>query len=296
MERKFILGVDIGGTHLSCALVDVGNDKMVQKSRLEVRVNSNGSADEILKAWKGAVKTACSQGIKPEGIGVAMPGPFDYENGICAIKGVGKYEALFGINIKEIFSHASGIDREKIKFINDASAFAIGEYYAGAGKGCGKIIALTLGTGFGSTIIEDGKIITEGRGIPEGGMFWNASYKEGIADDYFSTRWFEKEYCEKSGRNVRGVQLIAQMVSSDESAQQTFNEFSNNLVEFLLSYIAEIAPDVLVIGGSIAKSHQLFLPALEREIKVKKLKTEIKISVLRDDAAIIGSAMWCGKV
>lgn len=288
--HKIILGVDIGGSHITCAKVDLNVNRIIEGTKNTAEVNSAGSSNEILDIWNKTIKDSFGRGDRPSAIGVAMPGPFDYEEGICKINGVGKYDSLYDINIKNSFSEAAGIETDKIKFLNDAACYALGEYYAGARKGYGRMIAITLGTGFGSSLIIDGNIVSTGKGVPEGGMYWNVPFKESIADDYFSTRWFEESYFIKTGSRKKGVYEIAQSAETDENAHKVFDEFSQNLIEFILPWIEKFEPGILVAGGSISKSHYLFLPSLQREVFKKGIKTEIRISELWEDAAVIGSA------
>ena len=58
---------------------------------------------------------------------LAFPGPFDYAKGICLLRGLDKYDALYGVDLRRAFSRGSGIAPEDILFTNDASAFALGE-------------------------------------------------------------------------------------------------------------------------------------------------------------------------
>ena len=67
-------------------------------------------------------------------IGIAMPGPFDYENGICYIKGLDKYESLFNLNVKEMLAQQLNIERSDIYMMNDASCFLKGEVFGGVAK------------------------------------------------------------------------------------------------------------------------------------------------------------------
>ena len=288
-ENNIVLGVDIGGSHITCAQIDLQKEQIIAGTKISSPVNSKGSKEEIIDVWVRIIKESFTNKVKPSLIGVAMPGPFDYDAGICLMRGVGKYDSIYGLDVKKLFAEAAGIKMGNVKFLNDASCFALGEFYAGAGKGLNRMIGITLGTGFGSSLIVDGKIVDEGAGVPEGGMFWNVPYKDGIADDYFSTRWFEGEYYKKSGVRKKGVYEIANNIETDDNARKLFDEFSKNLTEFLFPWIERFKPDVVVTGGGISKSHYLFLPSLQRELFKKGIKTEIRISELWEDAALIGS-------
>src|SRR5690625_4892220 len=100
---KIILGLDIGGTHIASALVNEVIGALLAESYHKSTINTGADSHSILKEWSENIKTIIKN-IRPAdlaGIGMAMPGPFDYENGISLIKGLGKYDALYKINIRD---------------------------------------------------------------------------------------------------------------------------------------------------------------------------------------------------
>ena len=77
-----VLGVDIGGSHITTALIDLEGRSIIPGYYHRERVNSNGSAEEIIRSWSEVMRKSMQGGHK---IGIAMPGPFDYEEGISFI-------------------------------------------------------------------------------------------------------------------------------------------------------------------------------------------------------------------
>ena len=131
-----ILGVDIGGSHISSALVKPGDTATIlDHSFTRRKIHSSAeSADIILTEWADAIHDSLKElnGHVLQGIGIAMPGPFDYVNGISLIEGVNKYNALYGINIKEALKNQLNIEYDlPIIFENDASCFGLGECICG---------------------------------------------------------------------------------------------------------------------------------------------------------------------
>ncbi len=78
-----------------------------------------------------------------------MPGPFDYPTGVGRFAGVGKFESLAGVDVGAGLRERLTGRAERLCFLNDADAFAIGEYRAGAARGHQRVVCLTLGTGWG---------------------------------------------------------------------------------------------------------------------------------------------------
>ena len=72
--------------------------------------------------------------------------------------------------------------------MNDASSFAVGEAWAGSASKFDRSLSITLGTGFGSAFISNRIPIVDGPLVPKLGCIYHLPYRDGIADDYFSTR------------------------------------------------------------------------------------------------------------
>ncbi|MEO6521778.1 MAG: ROK family protein [Mucilaginibacter sp.] len=282
-NNKHIISADIGGSHITAAIVDLTSKCIVEHTRTRLSVDSGGTWANILDTWANGLKeTLAKFNIPVDMIAMAMPGPFDYKHGISWIRGLDKYEAIYGLNIKQYLATELNIDLENILFRNDAEAFLHGEVFAGAGLGFKKIIGITLGTGLGSACSKDGITVDANRG----------SFKFGdtIADDYMSTRWFLKRYHQLTGVAMPNVKELAAIAYTDVNAQQVFEEFTANLVLFLKDFINEERPELLVIGGNVAKASKLFLPALKFELAAYFDYIDIKIAELGEDSSIMGAA------
>lgn len=291
---KLLLGIDVGGSHISSALVDLDKGSIIEGSICRMKVDSKSPSFEIiLETWGRAIKTSLSNlnGHVLQGMGVAMPGPFNYYEGISLIKGVNKYDALYGINIKEAFRNHLNVEQDfPIWFENDAFCFGLGESKVGVAKGFNKVISLTLGTGFGSCFIMNNQVIRKGAGVPEGGCLYNFPFKDGTAEDYFSSNWIIETF-ESMTREVLTVKQIAERATiyQDASAIRIFETLSENLAEFLSSWIQSFKADCLVIGGGIAQSSTLFLPALTKLLQEKwNINLPVRVSNNMELSAISG--------
>jgi glucokinase len=294
MEKKYAVGVDVGGSHISAVLFDVPKGKLLSETLSTRNVNKHGSANEILCNWKDAIQQAFNT-IDPRqliGIGFAMPGPFDYANGISLLDAqVDKYESLYKINVGQSLRELLKLDASTpFRFINDATAFAIGEAWIGKSAGFKRSIALTLGTGFGSAYIEDGVPVYEREDVATYGNFWHIPYKEGKADDYFSTRWFTRTYASLTGKNYTGVKEIADLADKDPRAKSLFTEFGSGLGEFLAPWISKFNAECLVIGGNLTGAMDLFGPPFFESFKRNTILTVVSVSELMETSALAGSA------
>jgi glucokinase len=283
MENPTVLGVDIGGSHITAAIVDLDKGTLNRDSIKRNEVNSRSDKETILMAWCKVIKSANGGNLKNDTkIGIAMPGPFDYKNGISLIKDQDKFNSLFGLNIKQELAERLSISSSNIKFVNDAASFMYGEANYGAAKGFNNALGLTLGTGLGSA--------TSINGIAKDAELWNSKFLSGIAEDYLSTRWFLKKYNDLTGKEIDGVKKLASIVKVDPFAKQIFNEFGRALGHFLADFIKNTGSEVVVLGGNISKSFDLFGPPLIENLKAYHLDTVIKITKLNEHAQLIGAA------
>lgn len=293
MECNLAIGADIGGSHISCAAVDIVSYRILRETITGREVNNKAPANEIISVWADALAAAISKipREKLKGIGFGMPGPFDYVKGISYIKGVAKYENLYGCNVKEEISRALKVpDDFPIRFMNDVSSFAVGEALVGKAAPYSRSMAITLGTGFGSAFICDRIPIVDGPEVPKLGCVYHLPYKDTIADDYFSTRWFIKSYKILTGQELKGVKELAQKASYDQIAMNLFQEFGDNLGTFLAPWLILFKAEIVVIGGNISNSYNLFGNKFENRLKQEGCNCRVALSELKEDAALLGAA------
>jgi glucokinase len=293
MSKTIAIGTDIGGSHITCAAIDLGSGQIQRETLIERSVNNQASATEIISVWADALSSVLEKlpVEKVKGIGFAMPGPFDYVKGICYIKGVAKYENLYGFNITDAISSSLDVPEDfLIRFMNDASAFAVGEAWAGSAMKAKKSLSITFGTGFGSAFISNRIPIVDGPEVPKLGCIYHLPYKDGIADDYFSTRWFIAQYKNISGREASGVKELADLAFSDSRIMALFTEFGNGAADFLTPWLKKFNAEILVVGGNISHAYNLFGETFESRLKNNGCTSLVAISKLKEDAALLGSA------
>jgi len=293
MEKKLAIGIDIGGSHITSALVDMDAGKIVPDSAATEPVDAKASAEKILGQWAKAIAATLVRTDRGQlaGIGFAMPGPFEYETGIARFERVQKYEGLFGVNVTDELRLRLGLDETcPCRYMNDATAFAVGEAWLGKAADVDRAMAITLGTGFGSAFIGRGVPVVDGPEVPPMGCVWHLPYKDGIADDSFSTRWFVKAYRERSGKTVGGAREIEEAARTDPLAAAVYEEFYANLGRFLEPHLRTFGARVLVIGGNVAGSFPRFGHILTGVFRETRLPVEVRLSELKETAAIIGGA------
>jgi glucokinase len=293
MNKNIGIGTDIGGSHISCAAIDLDSGKILRETLTERAVNNQSQAGAIIGVWTEALMGVLGKipFDRVKGIGFAMPGPFDYVKGICYIRGVAKYENLYGFNITDAISSSLNVPEGfLIRFMNDASSFAVGEAWAGSATNVTRSLSITLGTGFGSAFINNRIPIVDGPLVPKLGCVYHLPYRDGIADDYFSTRGLLGRYKSITGKELEGVKELAALFGTEKTVADLFTDFGDKLGEFLAPWLNGFEAETLVIGGNISHAYSLFGDVFEARLKKENCKVNTALSVLKEDAALLGSA------
>lgn len=274
------VGVDIGGSHISAAQIDWNGNKAETKCFQEADVDTFRNADEIISDWAEVIGIAIGN-LTDVQIGIAMPGPFDYPNGISLIKDQGKMKSLYGLSVKNLLAESLNVSSENIVFTNDAEAFLLGESLGGAGRGYENAIGLTLGTGLGSAIkIHD---------VVKDAKLWAAPFKNGIAEDYLGTNWFKIDALGRFGLEISGVKDLLKEDVDQNIASEIFAEFGRSLGEFLSQYVIRFQCQGVVLGGKIARAGDRFLPHTRSYLANFDYPVEIKTSLMDEKATLVGA-------
>lgn len=286
MKQKLITGIDIGGTHITVCLVNPESGTFEESTLMRHAVDPSLDAKSIISGWAKPVKESWARaGIDVGRIGIAMPGPFDYENGISLIKGLSKYESLYELPVKEMFAAELGIAAADIRMVNDATAYVRGECGMGCAKGADNVLGITLGTGLGSALYRNGRL--------EDGDLYCYSFRGATAEDFVSARWFLNTYAQRTGTRLKGVKELAALAESDEVARDMFIEFGETLAEVIRTRYAAQMPSTIVVGGNISRASRLFLPVAQQNLGTT---CTWKLAALGENAALIGAAyLWAGE-
>lgn len=277
------LVLDIGGSHVTSALVDLDQRIIMPSSLHRLSLNPNASADDLLRIWSNAARQ--SQGtLHIQHVGVGMPGPFDYHTGILRLEH--KFAALYDMNVGKALQQLLNT-KIPIYFGNDASLFALGEAWAGAAQGYERIIGVTLGTGLGGGFVANGRIFYSGEGVPPDGGVWNLPYLEGIAEDYVSGPSLVKNYVQKTGKISTPLE-IAQAAKHDKVAQEAYQNLGFHLGEILKPWVESFKATCVVVGGNIARSWDLFAGSFTSSLQNANVK--LVASQLYDEANLLGAA------
>ena len=293
MKDIYAIGLDVGGSHITAGVIAVNDMKLIEASLCKESFDSNRPADAIMDIWERVIRTSWKNSGVEEfiGISVCMPGPFDYKNGICWIKGQTKYEHFYGLDVRKLIQNRLGLANDfPVLFENDADSFGKGEVFRSDENRSKKVMAVTLGTGLGACFIEKGEAITTGNYVPKDGELYNATYKNSIAEDYVSVRGLINNYYEWSGKKVEnGLEIFNLAKAGDKLAVQAFIKLGEDLATIVIPWLKIFEADSFIIGGKIANASAFFLPSFENKIKEEGCNINISISSDNEAAALLGA-------
>ena len=284
--KRYAVGADIGGHHIKTAVIDLEACQVVKDSDVYLEVREYEPAEVILSTWAEAINTSVEKVINHsdihleaiDGVGLAIPGPFDYDDGISLMKH--KFASLYIKNIRKKLAICTNFKAENIKFKNDAESFLLGAVLMKQDPSIKEAIGVTLGTGFGSAFYSDGDSADAN--------LWCAPYKGGIAEDFISTRWFVSRYFELAKKEIKGAADLYNTINTDPFSKQIFAEFGETLCDFLLPLVKERKADTLVLGGNINRASKYFIEPLEKELS--NLSVKLIIAEGTEVAALTGAA------
>ncbi|NBU23196.1 MAG: ROK family protein [Actinobacteria bacterium] len=248
MRRKAI-GIDIGGTGIKAALVDTKKG-ILASERIRIETPHGGEPDAIAKACQEIVEKLDEKGNRS--IGICFPAVVKHGHTQSAANVSKRW---IGLDAHELFSHAL---KRQVHVLNDADAAGVAEMKYGAGKDeDGLVIMTTLGTGIGTSIFYDGKLIPN---------------------------------AELGHLNIDGVDYETKAAySAMEREGLNFEQWAERLQRYYSHLESLLVPDLFIVGGGISKQAEKFLPLLN-------LKTRIIPAETKNSAGIIGAALMANKV
>ncbi|MEV6282057.1 ROK family protein [Kribbella sp. NPDC051770] len=261
--------LEVGGSHVTAAVVVPGG--WTVESVRRTPLDSKTSADRIV----AQLGQAAAQLPLANGLALALPGPFDYATGVAWYRGVEKFDSLYGHDLGKSLRELLDLDR--VVFVNDAEAFAVGEWTAGTLQGLSRCAGVTIGTGIGTAFLADGRVVRTGDSVPPGGELYRTTFRGKPLEDWISARAILAAY-----GSAPGVKEIADAARAGEArALEVLVDAFTCLAEALTPWLDRFEVTRVVLGGSISGAFDLVRDVFDFDVTVTE-DTE--------HAAIIGTA------
>jgi glucokinase len=283
--------LEVGGTHISAALVDPG-DWTVLGSVARRDVDSSAAAEDILATWSAAARDLPAQQLGTACVwAVAMPDPFDYVRGVGDFHGVAKYEALSGVDVRRALLDRLPSAPAQVVFCNDADAFTLGEAVSGAARDADRCLGITLGTGVGSGWVAERRIVDPGN--PPGGRIHRVQLDGAGLEETMSRRALRRAYSAATGDESADVREIADRARAGERAATDVLEPRLRALGAVVGPLAvAFGADLVVVGGSMAGSWELFGPWFFERWD----GPQVRLAASSETAGLVGAAYHAATV
>lgn len=238
MATKTIL-LDVGGTFIKCS------------DGREIPIDSAGGREQIVAALRDAVEDASR-------VAVAIPGPFDYANGVFLMKH--KFAAVYG----ESFAELAGRPDADFRFIHDVNGMLLGALHNPDFAQYSRVALITIGTGLGFAVGVDGVPKNNPAGSPAVSL-WDRPYRDGIAEDFVSKRGIMRTWSQVTGKAWPEGQTVKD-IAGTEAGREVFALTGRFLGEAASPLLKEMHIECLLLGGQISKSFHLMEDTLKAEL------------------------------
>ncbi|HCO21036.1 MAG: ROK family protein [Cloacibacterium normanense] len=313
MKEKYAIGIDVGGTNTKFGVVNRKGEILIQD---RIKTNEKENVEGFIDVLAEKLQPMIDQFGGPEafvGIGMGAPNANYYQ---------GTIEYAANLKWKGIIPMAEILEEKfKIpaKLTNDANAAAVGEMQYGVAKGMKNFITITLGTGVGSGIIIDGKIVLGHNGfagelghviVRNGGREHKGTGLKGSLEAYASATGVRDTAIELLQETHHSPSLLENYPINELTSETVFkcaeqgDSLANEVFEFtgqilgeaLATFVHFSAPEAIVLFGGLTKAGDLIMKptrqAMEDNLlQVFKNKVKILYSDLQEaDAAILGAS------
>jgi glucokinase len=281
-----VLAIDAGGTTIKAALIVKGP---VVSDFFEMPVSQSASAPAIFNAFEEAAfkGAACAsdRGLKLSGIGVCIPGPFDYLGGVSQM--THKFQAIRGLPLRPSIQNA--VPGLPVRFMHDSSAFLLGEL-AMRPKQEKDICAVIIGTGLGFACTREGRLFENESGGP-GISIFRRPFREETAEEFVSKRGIMRAYSRLGGSKAQSVKEMAELARlGDTAANRAFTQTGEALAEILTSILLENSFACMILGGQIAKSGALLTKPIQEILDLNHIACRVETAQSIDEAPLYGAA------
>lgn len=310
MEKKYRIGIDLGGTNVKLGIVDSDNN-IIEKHMIPTLTGR--PYKEIIKDIVDACFTLLEKAnlkiLDCELIGIGSPGTIDDKKGIVLYSNNFDWENIPIVDeMKKYINIPIYID-------NDANCAALGEVVKGAAKGCKNVILITLGTGVGGGVVIDGKIF--GGGFSGGAELGHTTIivdgepctcgRKGCLEAYASAtaliRDTKRAAKDKSSllnkipvEDIDGKTAFDMAKNGDKIAQNVIDNYIKYLGEGIVNFINVFRPEKVLLSGGICNQKENLTNPLNEYVNKycfsgdKIYIAKVECATLGNDAGIIGAA------
>lgn len=300
MAKKFIIAIDLGGTNLKIALLDL-KYKIRHKSILGTKAFSNkdGLISAVVSSVSSIIQSNNLSKTNILAVALGLPGPIDADKGLVHF-----FPNIPGwkeVKLKEILEKKIGLP---VSIDNDANLMALAEYKIGAAKGFSNAVCITLGTGVGGGIVIGGRLY-HGSSFAAGEIGHIPVNVNGprcncggsaCLEAYVGNNAIARYARSVLGRPVSLEELSSLAKNGNKKAIAVWKSTGTYLGVALAGVINLLNPDIVVIGGGVSAAGDVLFRQIRRTVDVRAMSVQArKVKICRarlgSDAGLIGAAL-----
>ncbi len=285
--QNLLGAIDLGGTKILSALFSSSGDIFDLCVETPTPVGLGG-AQLVEGIAANLLETIEGNGNKPgelSGVGLGVPTTIQYERGL-----IDESPNLPGVKDYPLARKLADRLGLPVTMEKDANCFLLGELHFGAARGSAECCGVTLGTGLGLGVVIGGRLV-RGHGCCAGEI-WTAPYRDGILEDWVSGTALAARYSQAGGEMLTGGEIHQRATEGEALARGTLLALGEAL-GFGLSYLVNVLnPEVVVVGGSVARAWDFFrapMLAVVDKHRVKRNTTKIIPGALGARAGLYGA-------
>lgn len=294
------IAVDVGGTEIKAAFVAVTEDGAEPLRQVRRRTPSGENGVSVADAVVGVVSEVVADlsatfTFPADAIGVVVPGTVDEE------RGVGLFSAVPSWRDEPLREKLVDRIGRPVVLGHDVRAGGLAEARLGAARGIRDVAVLPIGTGLAAALVFDGQLHTGGGRAGEIGHV-DIGHDEpcpcgstGCVEAIASSAAVARRYVERTGKAADGALEVASAVrAGDPDARSVWTEAVDALARGLLVLSAVVAPEVVVLGGGMAKAGRLLTDPLNSRLEdlvTFHRRPKIELAELGDNASCLGAAL-----
>lgn len=306
MNKEYVIAIDLGGTKICTALVDLeGNIEAEATVKTESNKGESIVLEKILNTIDCVLEGKDINYVKA--IGIGSPGPLDVEKGLIVYSANLPFKNFNIVKpIRDKYNLSTFLD-------NDANVATLGEFMFGAGKGTNNMIFVTVSTGIGGGAIINGNLFRGSTSnaleighstIMKGGYrcgCGNTGCAEAVASGTAIMKRANEAINSKAETSLKNYEEVTakEVFIEAEKGDKVAKDILNDALSYLGITIANLAntfdPDKIIIGGGVSQAGRIIFDKIEEEMDRRCLRTiynncKVEKASLGNKAGVLGAA------
>ena len=287
---RYIIGIDVGGTNTKIGLLSPSG-KILSRTRLDTKSFNRGKdlfLDALVNSSKALLQSRALKRSDIAGIGVGWPGFIDPQAGV--IKYLPNMPGWKNVKAAQLLRRRFQLP---VFIENDVNLITLAEWKMGAGIGVSNLLCLTVGTGVGGGLVLNDRLY-HGSTF-SAGEIGHVPYRDKTIEEFIGNKHLHKKAVALfRKRSIHNRDITAMARKGNAKAIRYWRELGEHLGFVLAGAVNLVNPELIIIGGGVAKNFDMFAPTVRETLKQKSIliarqRVRVVRAKLGDDAGVLGA-------